>query len=271
MGFGVTNPIEEQVRWLGHTDPHYLLSYAESLEHLSFAMSENYPGNQLKGVQSISETMTPDMKEKIGRCFNVPLDLNYGLNELGLVASRCPEGGRYHVHNEYFHVEILRNDGKPCKPGERGRVVVTALSGFAMPLIRYDTDDLAVATDQSCSCGRTLPCFGEVLGRYSRIAHLPEGTLSKVGLLRDALSNGPDSILNPLRRFQIIQTEEENFLLKVQGVETFSEAFLDYVRKMWESQGENTGLLDIEQVAELKAGPNGKYQDFISSFQPNID
>mgnify|MGYP006425853941 CR=1 FL=1 len=271
FGFGVTNPIEEQVKWLEAINPDYLLSYAESLEHLSFAMDAPYGGSQLKGLQSISETMTMDMRERVTRNFPVPLNQNYGLNELGLVASRCPEGGRYHVHHEFFHLEIIREDGRLCQPGERGKILVTDLSNLAMPLIRYDTDDLAVATDQECPCGRTLPCFGEVVGRYSRIAHLPPETLTRVGLLREALSHCPENLIRPLRRFQIVQRKEGSFTLKVQGVEKFSQDFNVYLERLWQREAGEAQPLLIEEVDQLEAGPGGKFQDFISEFQPPLE
>ncbi len=42
-------------------------------------------------------------------------------------------------------IEILKHDtGEPVSIGEVGRVVFTDLYSFAVPLIRYDTGDLAM-------------------------------------------------------------------------------------------------------------------------------
>lgn len=52
-------------------------------------------------------------------------------------------------------MEILRNGG-PCKPGEVGGIVGTYLENYAMPLIRYNMNDLASPIGSACGCGRSL-------------------------------------------------------------------------------------------------------------------
>jgi phenylacetate-CoA ligase len=268
LGYSVFNDIADQMRWLTEQNPDYLLAYAESLEHLAFGFERKVFEGGLRAILSISETMTPDMRERINRVFPVPLHQNYGLNELGLVASKCPEGGRYHVHSEAFHVEIVKDDGQPCKVGEQGRIVVTGLMSLGMPLLRYNTDDVATMTDQNCPCGRTLPCFGEVAGRYSRIAYLPQGTLGRVGVLREALSSCPDEAIRPLRKYQIQQLEDQSYRLCVLSEGDVSGAFSKHILQCWVAQGAKTPSLQIVRVHELEAGPSGKFQDFISHFMP---
>ena len=57
-----------------------------------------------------------------------------------------------------------------------------------MPLIRYDTGDLAQAVEGPCPCGRTLPSFGEIAGRYRRFAGLPDHTRDRVRVLQRAFA-----------------------------------------------------------------------------------
>jgi phenylacetate-CoA ligase len=269
FGFSVFNSIENQKKWLDKVDPDYLLAYAESLEHLAFQYGKASHHGKLKGLQSISETLTSDMGDRISETFPVPIHQNYGLNELGLVATKCPEGGRYHVHDEFFYVEIINENGEWCKPGERGKIIVTGTVNLAMPLLRYDTDDLALATDQDCPCGRTSPCFGEVLGRYSRIAYLPDGTLGNVGILRDALSDCPDDIGNDILKFQIHQESEHEFHLRLKLREGRLEDLIHYFKGAWNhSINSEDMILVITRVDDLKSGPNGKFHDFTSVFQP---
>jgi phenylacetate-CoA ligase len=71
-------------------------------------------------------------------------------------------------------VEILDDQGKPCAPGEIGRVVVTTLHNFAMPLIRYALSDYA-EVGEPCDCGRGLPVLTRILGRSRNMFALPDG------------------------------------------------------------------------------------------------
>ena len=268
-GYSVLSSIDKQKKWLEAIDPNYLLAYAESLEHLAFHYGkESYQG-KLRSLQSISETLTLDMKNRISRVFSAPIYQNYGLNELGLVATKCPEGGRYHVHDEFFHVEIINERGERCRPGDSGKILVTGMVNLAMPLLRYDTDDIAVATDQNCPCGRTSFCFGEVLGRYSRIALLPEGTLGTVGVLRDALASCPGDIGNDILKFQIHQKSEKEFHLRLKLRLGQLDKLNYYFQAAWSRSPSSQGkVLFVVRVEDLIAGENGKFQDFTSVFQP---
>ena len=61
-------------------------------------------------------------------------------------------------------LEILDEAGRPCGPGETGRVVLTDLHNFATPLIRYEIGDYAEAAGP-CPCGRGLPVATRLRGQ----------------------------------------------------------------------------------------------------------
>ena len=56
------------------------------------------------------------------------------------MAMEC-DRGRLHVVPEVGLIEILREDGSPCDPGEVGEIVATGLVNEGMPLLRYRTGD----------------------------------------------------------------------------------------------------------------------------------
>ena len=70
------------------------------------------------------------------------------------------------MHEDYVYPEVLDEQGRPVKPGERGELVFTSLYRKAMPLLRYRTRDIVQLADRRCPCGRTLVAFeGGVLAR----------------------------------------------------------------------------------------------------------
>jgi phenylacetate-CoA ligase len=268
VGYSVTNPVENQIVWLRRERPDYLVSYSESLEHLAFAAGDERPVDSLKAVIAISEQLTEGMRERITRGFGVPIHQGYGLNEIGLVACRC-EAGRYHVHVEHCQVEILNEQGRACALGETGRVVVTALGNAAMPLLRYDTGDLAEAVAGDCPCGRTLPAFGGIVGRYSRIAYLPEGTLGLVDILRSAVEAMPLELTRDLRQFQIHQSRDHGFELRLAARAPLPAGFAARVRGAWEENATAQAMpLAIVEVEEISRARGGKFQVFTSDFMP---
>lgn len=267
-GFSVFNPVEAQVEWLRHEQPNYLTGYSETLEQLALAARGGERPASLRGLRAISEQLTEGMRRRITDVFGVPISQNYGLNEIGIVAGLC-EVGRYHVHSEHCIVEIVDRDGNPCAPGQSGRIVVTALSNLAMPLLRYDTDDVAEVLGDPCPCGRVLPSFGNVVGRYSRIAYLPEGTLGYVGALRTVLEEMPEELLCDLRQFQVHQFRDGRFELRLRTMATLPPAVRARVYAAWkEATGGKDLPLDVVEVDEIARPPSGKYQDFTSDFMP---
>jgi len=211
------------------------------------------------------------MRKTIERHFAAPVHENYGFNEFGIVASRCPEGGRYHVNTEHCLVEIADEDGRPCPPGQRGRLLVTTMVNLAMPLLRYDSGDLAEAVEGPCPCGRTLPAFGTIHGRYRRLANLPPGSFTRYMILRRALSDMPDTLAAPMRQFQIHQFRDGSWEARLVTSAPLADAFYAHVETEWRQSGSPAPPLAVILVDQIPRPPGGKFQDFTSDFEPEPD
>ncbi len=265
--FNITTPVEDQVAWLRRERPDYLVLTAHALEHLAMACAGERPCDSLRGVTPISEAITLSTRRHLQSVYGARMDMGYGLNEIGLVAAQC-EADRYHVNREHCVVEIVDEAGTPCRPGESGRVVVTGLQNLAMPLLRYDTDDLATVTEDPCPCGRTLPSFGQIHGRYSRIVGLPDGTLDRVGALRTALQEAPPDLARPLRRYQIHQSRDGRFELRLVCATPIAAAMTDRLQRAWSATvGPSGAPLEIRTVPDIPYKTAGsKFEDFTSDY-----
>ena len=270
VGISVLTPVEDRIAWLRHERPDYLMAYSETLEVVAMAAGTERPEPNIKGLLAISEQLTPSMRSFVERRFGAPTHQVYGLSEFGLAAARC-DAGRYHVHREHCMVEIVDEQGHTCAPGEVGRIVITGLSNFAMPLIRYDTGDLAEATDAPCPCNRTLPSFGEIVGRYGRIAYLPAGTMVPVIALREAIESMPSEIMQGLREFQIHQYADKRMELRLVAKSPLSEAFYARIRAEWTKATGGEPGLSFRSVSEIPKPPGGKSEVFTSDFMPARD
>jgi phenylacetate-CoA ligase len=113
---------------------------------------------------SVGEPVTAALRDIVRQAWDVPLKDSYSCEEAGYLAMQCPEQEVLHVQSENLLLEVVGNDGRPCVPGEAGRVLVTSLHNFATPLIRYELGDLA-EVGAPCACGRGLPVIARVLGR----------------------------------------------------------------------------------------------------------
>ena len=270
VGISVMTPMEERIAWLRRERPDYLMAYAETLELLALATGDEPPAESLMAVMAISEQLTPSMRSYVERRFGTPVYQVYGLTEFGLAGTRC-EAGRYHVHREHCLIEILDDAGRACAPGEMGRIVITALRNYAMPLIRYDTGDLAEVAAGDCPCGRTLPSFGEIVGRYGRAAYLPAGTMGPVLALREAIETMPADMMRGLREFQIHQYADKRMELRLVERVPLPEAFFAHVRAVWAKATNGGGVeLSFRSVDQIPR-TGGKSEVFTSDFMPARD
>ena len=92
----------------------------------------------------------------------------YGVTELANSLCECEAGAGGHLHSEQLCLEVLGDDDRPVADGEVGELVATTWGVEAMPLIRYRTGDCAALFGAPCSCGRTTPRLGPILGRKNQ-------------------------------------------------------------------------------------------------------
>ena len=154
--------------------PDSVLIYPSNLAALLDLMAER--GVSLPSVRrwrTLGETVAPDLRARVAAEQGGRLIDCYSTEEVGYVALECPDApGHYHVMGEMLIVEVVDDAGQPVAPGETGRVLVTDLHNFAVPLIRYAVGDHAEAAGP-CPCGRGLPTIGRILGRTRNMTLSP--------------------------------------------------------------------------------------------------
>jgi len=109
----------------------------------------------------------PATKGRIEAAFGAQAFDLPGLTEIAAWGFECDaRAGLTHVNEDYCYPEVLDDEDRPVKPGEKGELVFSSLYRKAMPLLRYRTRDLVQLADRPCPCGRTLVAFeGGVLAR----------------------------------------------------------------------------------------------------------
>ncbi|MEN3973789.1 AMP-binding protein [Emcibacter sp. SYSU 3D8] len=265
-GIAVSTPMERQVELLQQLRPAYATTFPGVFEEWLLANSGQKPVDSLKAIVGIGSQLTPSLRARLEQYYGCPVHMSYGLNEIGKVATRCA-AGRYHVNSELCLVQITRGDGSACAPGEVGHILVTGLNNVAQPLIRYDTGDLAEAMDGPCPCGRTLPVFGDIAGRYRSYADLPSGSRERVRAIRNAIERQAPEDLRFLRRYQLHQDLQNRFTLRLRIVSPIPGAFRQEMLRAWEPvMGSPPSPLAITEVDEIAAAPSGKLIDFLSDF-----
>ena len=115
-----------------------------------------------------AEPWSAGMRERIEEGAGIEAFDIYGLSEITGpgVAVECSCHHGLHVFEDHFYPEIIDPDtGEVLPDGETGELVLTTLSKFAMPMIRYRTRDLTRIIPEPCECGRTLRRIDRISSR----------------------------------------------------------------------------------------------------------
>ncbi len=172
----IHSTVAEQAEWLERRAPAYLTTYQSTAAALALHFMSRGRTLPLRAVFTSGETVDAATRDDVRKAFGCAIIDRYATNEIGHVASQCPTEGGYHVCAESVLLELLDADGNDVAPGEPGRVVLTSLYNFAMPFIRYDIGDFAIAAEGGCSCGSVLPRLSAILGRQRNVFTFPDGS-----------------------------------------------------------------------------------------------
>jgi phenylacetate-CoA ligase len=170
--------VEKQIDWLKETRPDYV--FGRGGAHIAqLALAAQRRGERLRfdRILSTGSPMTGEARRLAKTAFKAEIADLYGASETGLIACQCPDCGLYHACDETILVEIIREDGSSCEEGELGRVVVTPLYGYAMPLVRYEIGDYATRGPRKAPCGRGLSSLVTISGRYRNAFFLRDGRI----------------------------------------------------------------------------------------------
>jgi len=203
-------PLDEKLVRLAAARASFVFGNTTPLRRIGRALAEGgTPILAPKMVFCMAEVLDDDSRTAIRTGFGVdPVDV-YGMTEIGFVAWQCERRAALHVNGELVVVEILNGD-RAARPGEIGRVVVTDLRGRTMPLLRYDTGDLAMAAHGPCACGRTLPTIGPIEGRARHVVYTAAGrTLTQRSVL-----NHLSGTLN-MGEYRLRRRSERGYVLEV--------------------------------------------------------
>jgi len=171
------------------------------------------------GAIAFGETIPYSVRQSVEQAFGVHLLSRYAAQELGVLAHESPQTGKHLLNTASYVIEILDlKSDTPAAPGSLGRVVVTDLFSYAMPLIRYDTGDLAVLATECTGVG-AVPMLERLEGRQLESIFAVDGTrispFAIMGALRD---------LQQVFQYQFIQTGPVSYELRLVVQHPFAEA-----------------------------------------------
>lgn len=254
----IMTPLHEQVQWLMQQNPEYVLTTPSNLRGLADEMARlGGHVDGLKEIVTMGEALPPDERSFCEATFKAPIRDMYSASEVGYIALQCAEG-HYHVQ-ETLLVEILDEAGQPVAPGQIGKIVITDLHNFALPMIRYSIGDYAEAGEFGCACGRSLRRLNRIMGRTRNLFTLPGG-------LRfwPVLPFQKFSMYAEITRHQVVQKTLDTLELRLEIARPLTPEEKAEITEVIQTRFKYPFMVNFVEMANMPLNENGKFEDFLS-------
>ena len=244
--------------------PGLLYGHAHSLFLLAEMVREMGVTLRPHGIVATSMMLLEPERRVIEDVFARPVTNRYGCEEVSLIACECERHAGLHVNAEHVWVELLREDGTPCGPGEDGRIVVTELVNRGMPMLRYEVGDYGIWAETPCRCGRSWPLLARVTGRTADFLRARDGSrVAGISLIENTLTRFPG-----VAQMQIVQRRPDRILVRLVPGADWEEGIRDRLTAVFrEALGADMDVR-YELVDAIPRERNGKYRFSICELPP---
>ncbi len=242
--------------------PTSIWGYASGLSIFASFIKDKHPNTDfsfIKAIMTSSETLFPQQRNNINEAFGGEKVFDqYGSREL-YIAAECKEHNGYHIHSEVIIAEIIDANGKPCKPGETGRVILTDLTNYAFPFIRYEIDDLGILEEEGqCSCGMWLPRIRSIEGRIGDVIVLKDRSLTPPNFASLFSDN------RGIKAYQIRQDKIDEIEVIMEPDSDYTDEYEKYIRTSIESMVMGQAKVTITLTDKIEVPESGKRRYIIS-------
>ncbi|MBQ4819555.1 CoF synthetase [Aquimarina sp. MMG016] len=227
--------------WLG-----YASAYEDICTYLDQKESSTIPNN-LKSVIAISESLNTYTKESIYKYFNTEVVSRYSNVENGIIAQQPLGNKKYFIINDASYVvEILEVDSdNQVEDGKPGRIVITDLFNYSMPMIRYDTGDIGIK-----GVVDSKAVLLEVRGRKIDQIYNTKGEVVNINIVL-LVNKYPE-----LRQCQLIQESQGKYLVKLNSEREFYKE--DELLNEFKVYLGEDAIITVEYVDEIPLLASGK-------------
>ena len=164
-----------------------------------------------QSIIGMAEGINDYTKQRMQYYFNCPMVSRYSNMENGILAQQAPNQNVFNINWASYHIEILNihNDNQAPK-GDLGRIVITDLFSYAMPLIRYDTGDIG-AMDYTVN----PPTLKKIEGRKTDTIYNTKGVIVSSFIMINSVR------FAGIKQIQLIQEHKTAYTIKLNCSKVF--------------------------------------------------
>ena len=248
------DPVDDHIPVLLNYKPHMLYAFPSYLLSLIQALEEKHlPYLKIPVIFTSSELLTGKARTQIENGFQARLYDVYGSTEFKEVAWQCRQG-RYHINFQNVYLET--DPKESIEPTGGSRLLISSLTNYAMPLLRFDIGDRAEMGRGKCPCGRESPYLRNIHGREADFIQLSNGKRVSPYLLTMTIEAHP-----AIQKYQIVQKSATELAIEFVAfadgdAHGISEALSGKLRNILDDNIRVT----FNKVDEIHRSESGKFQ-----------
>ncbi len=243
-----------------------ITGYSSALTEISRYIEKNGIDTGDFSVHSIipiSETLSEGIRHQLEEQFHCPVQQTYSNEENGIMGIQMRYDRSYYINSESYFYEILKLDSdEPAKEGELGRIVITDLTNYAFPILRYDNGDTAVYRKEEKD-GRYRLFLTELYGRRSDILYDTKGNAVTPYVITNNLWD-----VEGVGQYQFIQTGLKTYELRLTGdrEKMNVEGMLERIRPSF-GDGADISVTFVDEIPVLASGKRKYIENRCKEYQ----
>lgn len=257
--------IPDYLRKISMYRPKFIVGYTTPLYNFARYITENGKlGWKPVSIIAAAEKLYPYQRKMIETAFGCPVFETYGCREVTSIAGECEFRDGMHINMENIYLEIVKGC-VAAEPGELGEIVVTDLTNYCMPLIRYKNEDIGSLSAKTCGCGRGLCLLEKVEGRVLDTIQTTDGRMVPGEFFPHLMKE-----FEEVEKFQIYQENLDNLRIDIIKRKDFSADSLGLMKsEISKVMGERIGI-DLRFVDNIPLSRSGKHRVVISKVPVNF-
>lgn len=233
-----------------------ILSYASTMGQVSkYLLERNYNPKDfsVKSIICGSELLQAETRNNLKKVFGCDVVSRYANEENGVLGQECVDKQEFHLNTSSYYFEFLKLDeDKPAGKGELARIVITDLYNYALPMIRYDTGDLAIVGEADCDI-KANTVIKEIFGRKVDLIYNTKGE----ALSPHTITNNMWEVKN-IKQFKFTQISKNEYVILLNAEKDFDKKQEKEIREKFEAILGNEANIKIEYTEEIPVLASGK-------------
>ena len=255
------------VKRINDIKPCLILTYTSGIDELARFIQEHHLSvYSPPAVMTTAGVLHPEVYERIKKVFVTKVFNRYGSREVSDIACNCEKSDGLHLNTDIHYLEIVDDEGREVEVGKSGNIIITLLTNYTMPLIRFKIGDKGILSAENSQCGHGFPLLKKVAGRIKSVF------INKFGdSIDDDLFIELFRLKKNVKQFQIIQEAIDYIIINLvlmdkTKLKDVNEEFKKENQAIRKVMGEEIEI-KYNILDEIEPSPSGKFMYTFSRVQ----